>query len=70
MRKKKTESFDAAVLWNRIGVSDQELAFMLSSGLPTARRIALEANAVFRIGKRKLNNVSKIKSYVDMISGE
>lgn len=70
MRKKKTESFDAAVLWNRIGVSDQELALMLSSGLPTARRIALEANAVFRIGKRKLNNVSKIKSYVDMISGE
>lgn len=70
MRKTQAKSFDAAVLWNRIGVSDQELAFMLSSGLATARRIALEANAVFRVGNRKLNNVHKIKNYVDSISGE
>lgn len=67
--KKKTESYDANVLWNRLGVTDPELAFLLSCGLPTARKIALEANAVFRVGKRKLNNVPRIKAYVDSISG-
>lgn len=47
MREKKTKSNDASVLQNRIGVTDQELAFMLSCGLPTARQIAIEAKAVF-----------------------
>lgn len=70
MKRKKTESYDANVLWNRLGITDQELAFLLSCGLPTARKIALEANAVFRVGKRKLNNVPRIKAYVDSISGE
>lgn len=69
MRKTQAKSFDVAVLWNRIGVSDEELAFMLGAGLPTARQVALEANAVFRVGKRKLNNVSKVKAYVDSVSG-
>lgn len=57
-------------LWNRIGVNDRELAFMLGSGIPTARRLALEANAVFKIGTRKLNSVEKIKAYINAISGE
>ena len=70
MRKAEAESFDTSVLRGRIGVSDKELACLLGSGLATARRIAEDANAVYRIGKRKFNNVQKIKDYVNAITGE
>lgn len=70
MKKTQAKSFDLAVLWNRIAVSDEELAFMLGCGLPTARKIASEAGAVFRFGKRKLNTVSKVKIFMDSVSGE
>lgn len=70
MRKTEAECFDATVLWGRIGVSDKELACLLGSGLSTARRVAVEANAVYRVGGRKFNNVKKIKAYVDAITGE
>lgn len=70
MKKTEAECFDTGALWNRIGVNDRELAFMLGSGMATARKVALEANAVFRVGGRKLNSVEKIKAYVDAISGK
>ncbi len=65
MRKTDSESFDVSVLENRIAVSDKELACMLGVGLTAARRIAQEANAVFRIGKTKRNSVPRIKTYID-----
>lgn len=70
MRKTEAECFDTGVLWNRIAVNDRELAFMLGSGISTARKVALEANAVFRAGTRKLNSVEKIKTYINAIAGE
>lgn len=70
MRKTNAESFDVAVLEKRIAVSDKELAFMLGVGLPTARKIAEDANAVCRIGNRKVNKIDKIRRYMDDISGE
>lgn len=69
MRKTNAESFDVAVLEKRIAVSDKELAFMLGVGLPTARKIAEDANAVCRIGNRKVNKIDKIRRYMDDISG-
>lgn len=70
MRKTQSESFDATVLAKRITVSDKELAFMLGVGLVTARKIAIEANAVCRVGNRKINKVDKIREYMDLIAGE
>ena len=70
MRKTNAESFDVAVLEKRIAVSDKELAFMLGVGLPTARKIAKDANAVCRVGSRKANKVDKVRQYMDAIAGE
>lgn len=70
MRKTNAESFDVAVLEKRIAVSDKELAFMLGVGLPTARKIAEDAGAICRIGKRKVNKVDKVRRYMDAIAGE
>ena len=56
---------------NKITVDINELQGMLSVGKNTAIRIGEEANAVIRIGKRKLYSVEKIKAYMDrQIGGE
>lgn len=68
MRETKSNSFDVNVLKNRISVSDRELAVLLGTGIPTARKIAESACAVFYVGRRKRNNVRKIRDYVDGIS--
>lgn len=70
MRQTEAKSFDTSILWGRIGVSDKELAHLLGSGVATARRVSEDANAVYRIGKRRFNNVQKIKDYVNAITGE
>lgn len=70
MRKTQSECFDLAVLEKRISVSDRELAYLLGVGLVTARKIAANAEAVCRIGNRKLNNVRAVQRYMDEISGK
>ena len=70
MKETKINNSDMSNLWSRIAVSDRELAYMLGSGLPTARRIAKEANAVYKVGTRKLNSVSKVKKYIETVAGE
>ncbi len=49
---------------NKITVDINELQGMLSVGRNTALRIGEEANAVVRIGRRKLYNVEKIEAYM------
>lgn len=70
MNETGSKIFDMNVLQKRIAVSDRELAFMLGVGVSTARKIASEANAVCRVGTRKLNKVDKIRQYMDAIAGE
>lgn len=66
MRKRNTYETD-----NKITVDINELQGLLSVGKNTASRIGEEANAVIRIGKRKLYSVEKIKAYMDkQIGGE
>jgi hypothetical protein len=50
---------------NQIAINIQQLMLMLGCGRATAERIALEADAVFYIGKRKLYKPSKIRAWVD-----
>ena len=54
----------------RLSVSDETLAALLDCGLVSARRIAEDANAVFFIGRRKLNNVVKIQRYINKITNK
>lgn len=70
MRKTSAKCYDVDMLEKRIAVSDTELAFLLGIGLATTRRIAAEAGAVCRIGKRKVNMVDKVKQYMNAIAGE
>lgn len=55
-------------LENRILVTDKELTYLLGVGRQTAQEIAMEAGAVVRINRRKLNSVEKIKQYVERIA--
>ena len=49
----------------KITVNIEELQGMLSVGRNTASKIGEDANAVVRIGRRKLYNVEKIKKFID-----
>lgn len=53
---------------NKKLVDIQELQILLCSGSVTARRIGIEAEAVVRVGRRVLYNVSKIQKYLDAVS--
>lgn len=53
---------------NTMLITDPELKVALGCGMYTARKIAEEAGAVVRVGKRKLNNIKKIQKYLDEIS--
>lgn len=68
MREAKANSFDVNILKDRISVSDTELAVLIGTGVPTARKIAESAGAVFYVGRRKRNNMQKIRKYIDGIS--
>lgn len=54
---------------NKISVDINELQGMLSVGRNTALKIGEEAQAVIRIGKRKLYNVERIKEYMQEKTG-
>lgn len=69
MNETQAKIYDIDVLERRIAVSDRELAFMLGVGVSTARRIASEANAVCRVGTRKLNEDALQRSAGERFSG-
>lgn len=48
----------------RLLVGVNELQEMLSCGIVTAKKIATEADASIKIGKRRLYNVEKIRAYL------
>lgn len=50
-------------------VDFKELKTILSCGTPTAYKIADEAGAAIKIGKRRLFNVRKIEDYLEAIAG-
>ena len=52
----------------KILVDIYELQEMLSCGMQTAAKIGQEADAVIRIGRRKLYKVDKIKAYIDQLT--
>ena len=54
----------------KITVNIDELKEMLSVGKNTASQIGEDAQAVVRIGRRKLYNVEKIKKYMEDQSNE
>lgn len=53
---------------NLVTVDIDGLTAMLSCGAPSARKIAEEAGARIKIGRRVLYSVDKIKKYVDAIA--
>ena len=55
---------------NKIMVDINELQGMLSIGRHTAKKMAEEAGAVVRIGRRKLYNIEKVKIYIDSLTGQ
>lgn len=54
---------------NKITVGIEELQGMLGLGKTKANEIGEEANAVIRIGSRKLYNVERIKKYMEAKTG-
>lgn len=64
MRKTNYESDVKPILVNTKGLQD-----LCQCGRPTAIKIANNAKAVVRFGKRLLFNVNKIQEYIDSISG-
>lgn len=65
MRKTKNEFYINP--GDKILVNTRELANLLSLGEGNAMKLGENANAVVRLGKRKLYNVKKIQAYVDGI---
>ena len=53
----------------RLAVDIRTLMKMLCSGQVTAERVAEEAGATVKIGRRRLYNVHKVQEYLDRISG-
>ena len=68
MRETLSTCTNPEILKNRLTVSDKELVCLLGCGLPTARRIAENANAVVFDGKRRLTIVSKLQKYLDNLA--
>lgn len=54
---------------DNICVNMETLTALLDCGRPTAESIAKQAGAKFKIGKRALYNVDKIKSYINDLGG-
>lgn len=65
MLKKKTNEMD---IRDRLCVTREELATLLSCGQATADRVAKEAGAKIYIGKRVLISVEKVQNYLREIS--
>ena len=50
-------------------VDIKRLQGILSCGMQTATKIAADADAGIKIGRRKLYNVEKIKKYLNQLGG-
>lgn len=61
----KTKTIDSD---NKITVDINGLMGLTSVGRGTAEKIAENAGAVIRVGRRKLYNVEKVQSYLDSLS--
>lgn len=68
MRDTLSTCTNPEILKNRLTVSDKELVCLLGCGLPTARRIAENANAVIFDGKRRLTLVAKLQDYLNSMA--
>ncbi|MBQ4598389.1 MAG: hypothetical protein IJB19_00580 [Clostridia bacterium] len=53
---------------DKIAVTTEELAALLSCGRKTAIQIGRDAEACIQYGKRVLWNVSRVKTHLDAIS--
>lgn len=62
MRKREAESGSGKIL-----VDTATLMQMLSVGRDTADRIGKDAGAAIKIGRRRLFNVSKVRTYIDAL---
>lgn len=68
MRKTATTSNGIRDNIGSICVTMPTLMSMLDCGRPTAENIAQAAGAKFKVGKRALYNVDKIKKYVNTLN--
>lgn len=55
---------------NKLAVDIVELQSMLSLGRNSAAELGEAADAVLRVGRRKLYNVERIKNYLDARTGK
>lgn len=55
--------------WQKLMVDIDGLQNLLSCGKATCRKIADEAGAAVRFGRRKLYSVQKIKAYLEKLAG-
>jgi len=53
---------------DRVAVDIKELQSMLCIGRVSAEKIGEQAQAVIKIGRRKLYNVERVKAYIESIS--
>lgn len=65
----KTRNNPAIGLQERIAVTSEELASLLSCGRSTAVEIGTAAGARVQVGKRVLWHTEKIRHYLDKIAG-
>lgn len=67
---RKTTKFSEIAPKSKGLVDSEGLQMLLSCGMGSAVRIAKDANACVRIGRRVFYNVEKIQKYLNEISGE
>lgn len=65
MRKIK----DAGTNVDKYAIGIDALAEMIGVGRNSAAEIGEKANAIIRIGRRKLYNVARVQAYIDGITG-
>ncbi len=68
MRKTATTSGGIRDNIGAVCVTMPDLMKMLDCGRPTAERIAEAAGAKFKIGKRALYNVDKVRKYINTLN--
>lgn len=68
MRETNAKSDDIDILKNRKSVTMNEFTILTGTGLKSANDLAMQAGAIFYIGKRKFVNVPKAFKYIDEIS--
>lgn len=65
----KTRENLALRLNERISVTTEELAYLLSCGRSTAVEIGTAAGARVQVGKRVLWHTGKVRDYLDKVAG-